>query len=135
MPNRVPAHYHDAEGVDHDVVARKARDGAWQVLDVSARKSTLVETLTAWTTDATRPRRSRESTRARSAAGTTGHSRQPRVTEVTRRPPAAARRRRPAARRLDSHTRQWARAPLRGARGPAVLNGRFQPHPTKEVSS
>lgn len=47
MPNPVPARYHDAKGVEHEVVARKARDGAWQVLDVSARKSTLVESLTA----------------------------------------------------------------------------------------
>lgn len=46
MPNPVPARYHDAKGVAHEVVARKARDGAWQVLDVSARKSTLVESLT-----------------------------------------------------------------------------------------
>ena len=46
MPNPVPARYHDAKGVEHEVVARKARDGAWQVLDVSARKSTLVESLT-----------------------------------------------------------------------------------------
>ena len=46
MPNPVPARYHDAKGVEHEVVARKARDGVWQVLDVSARKSTLVESLT-----------------------------------------------------------------------------------------
>ena len=38
MPNPVPARYHDAKGVEHEVVARKARDGAWQVLDVSARE-------------------------------------------------------------------------------------------------
>jgi hypothetical protein len=46
MPNPVPARYHDAKGVEHEVVARKARNGAWQVLDVTARKSTLVESLT-----------------------------------------------------------------------------------------
>ena len=37
MPNPVPARYHDAKGVEHEVIARKAREGAWQVLDVSAR--------------------------------------------------------------------------------------------------
>ena len=47
MPNPVRARYHDANGVEHEVVARKARDGAWQVLDVGARESTLVESLTA----------------------------------------------------------------------------------------
>ena len=37
MPNPVRARYHDANGAEHEVIARKGRDGAWQVLDVSAR--------------------------------------------------------------------------------------------------
>ena len=45
MPDPIPAHYQDARGVQHDVVVRK-RAGAWQVLDVSVRATTVIETLT-----------------------------------------------------------------------------------------
>ena len=45
MPNPTLAHYQDARGVHHDVVVRK-HDAAWQVLDVSARTTTVIETLT-----------------------------------------------------------------------------------------
>ena len=46
MPNPVPAHYRDAGGVWHEMIVRKAPDGAWQVLDVSARETKLIESLT-----------------------------------------------------------------------------------------
>ena len=46
MPNPVPAHYRDARGVRHDVIVRKAPDGAWQVLDVSVRETKVIESLT-----------------------------------------------------------------------------------------
>jgi hypothetical protein len=45
MPNPVPARYQDAGGVQHEVVVRKARASAWQVLDIGARKATVIETL------------------------------------------------------------------------------------------
>ena len=46
MPNPNPARYQDARGVQHEVVVREAVDGAWQVLDISVRKTTVIETLT-----------------------------------------------------------------------------------------
>ena len=46
MPNPVIAHYHDAIGVQHDVVVRNAHNDAWQVVDISVRESTVIETLT-----------------------------------------------------------------------------------------
>lgn len=46
MHNPVIAHYQDARGVQHDVVVRRARDGAWQVTDISVRKTTVIETVT-----------------------------------------------------------------------------------------
>ena len=45
MPDPIPTHYQDARGVHHDVVVRKRAD-AWQVLDVSVRATTVIETLT-----------------------------------------------------------------------------------------
>ena len=45
MPNPIHARYQDARGVHHDVVVRK-HDDAWQVLDVSASATTVIETLT-----------------------------------------------------------------------------------------
>jgi hypothetical protein len=46
MPNPVPAHYQDASGVQHEVIVRKAPDGAWQVVDVSDTETKLVDELT-----------------------------------------------------------------------------------------
>ena len=46
MPNPVPAHYLDASGVQHEVIVRQARDGAWQVVDVSDGETKLVDELT-----------------------------------------------------------------------------------------
>jgi hypothetical protein len=46
MSNPVPAHYQDARGVQHEVIVRKAPDGAWQVVDVSVRETKLIENLT-----------------------------------------------------------------------------------------
>jgi hypothetical protein len=40
MPNPAIAHYQDTRGVQHDVVVRKAPNGAWQVADISVRKTT-----------------------------------------------------------------------------------------------
>jgi hypothetical protein len=45
MPNPVPAPYQDARGVRHEVIVRKAPDGAWHVLDVSVRETKLIESL------------------------------------------------------------------------------------------
>jgi len=45
MPNPTIAHYRDPQGVHHDIVARKAGDGAWQVLDISVRETKVIETL------------------------------------------------------------------------------------------
>ena len=47
MPNPNPARYQDAGGVQHEVVVREAHGGAWQVLDIRARETTVIETLTA----------------------------------------------------------------------------------------
>lgn len=45
MPNPIVTHYRDAKGVHHDIVVRKADDGAWGVLDMSVRDTKLIETL------------------------------------------------------------------------------------------
>ena len=45
MPNPGPARYQDAGDIQHEVVVREAHDGAWQVLDISARTTTVIETL------------------------------------------------------------------------------------------
>jgi hypothetical protein len=47
MPNPVITHYKDARGVQHDVVVRKPRGGTWEVVDISVRNTTVIETLTA----------------------------------------------------------------------------------------
>jgi hypothetical protein len=47
VPNPAPTRYHDAKGVQHQIVVRRAPDGVWEVFDVSSRQSTLVDSLTA----------------------------------------------------------------------------------------
>jgi hypothetical protein len=39
MSTPIVARYHDTRSIHHDVVVRKAPDGAWQVVDISVRES------------------------------------------------------------------------------------------------
>ena len=77
MPDPIPTHYQDARGVHHDVVVRK-RDDAWQVLDVSVRATTVIETLTRGR-GATRGGGDRLRIRARTAGGPSRTRRRPLV--------------------------------------------------------
>jgi hypothetical protein len=45
MPNPATARYRDAAGGWHDVVVRQNAEGAWEILDVSAERMRIVDTL------------------------------------------------------------------------------------------
>jgi hypothetical protein len=46
MPNPVSARYRARDGTDHFVVAKRAPEGRWRVLDTAADAAIVVETLT-----------------------------------------------------------------------------------------
>jgi hypothetical protein len=45
MPNPATARYRDAAGGWHDVVVRRNAEGAWEILDTSAERTRIVDTL------------------------------------------------------------------------------------------